>query len=340
MAPRVLPADSPASIAEAVRLLRDGQLVAFPTETVYGLGALALDPVHVARIFEAKGRPSSHPLIAHVADVKSARALAKGGTLGDVGEALAARFFPGPLTLVVEKAAHVPLALTGGGSSVALRVPAHPAALALLEALGAPLAAPSANRFQSLSPTEASHVVRSLGDAVALVLDGGPCEAGIESTVVDVRASVPLPRVLRLGALSLEALRSVAKGAVFEPTSAASRDEQRASPGLDPKHYAPRARLRVVARSEVAAVVAGLLDEGARVAVLLVHDVALPSHVVREQLDASAEGYAHGLFSALHRLDAAEGEGEGEVDVIVAEDVPTLEAFAAVRDRLTRASST
>jgi len=329
MAPRVLPADSPAAIAEAVRLLRAGELVAFPTETVYGLGALALDPVHIARIFEAKGRPASHPLIAHVASVSAARELAAGGALGVAGEALAARFSPGPLTLVVEKAAAVPAELTGGGPSVAVRVPSHPAALALLTALGAPLAAPSANRFQSLSPTTAEHVVVSLGDQVALVLDGGPCSAGIESTVVDVRG--PAPAVLRLGAVSLAALREVVPGVVLEQPVVAG-GVTRPSPGLDPKHYAPRARLALVPRVVLADVVGALRDDGARIGVLGAIG-PLPKSEANEQLPADAEGYARGLFAALHRLDAS------GVDVIVVEEVPADDTFAAIRDRLTRAAS-
>lgn len=329
--PTVLLADLPASIATAVRVLRDGGLVAFPTETVYGLGGLALDPVHIARIFAAKGRPTSHPLIAHTDGAEGARALAQGGTLGEQGERLAAAFWPGPLTLVVPRAAHVPSELTGGGPSVAIRVPAHPAALALLRALGEPLAAPSANRYQTLSPTLAEHVVRSLGDRVALVLDGGPCDAGIESTVVDVRGDVP--RVLRPGALSLAALRAVCPDVVLGHGSVVERDDPRASPGLDPKHYAPRARLVVVSHGDVTSAIRSEMNRGHRVGALVTKELSAALEIPCERLEASPEGYGHELFAALHRLD------ESGLDVVVVERVPDTEDWTAVRDRLTRASS-
>jgi L-threonylcarbamoyladenylate synthase len=330
MVPRVLPAKAPSSIAEAVALLREGELVAFPTETVYGLGGRALDPAHVARIFAAKGRPSTHPLIAHVPSADEARELCRGGSLGAAGVALAEAFWPGPLTLVVDRAAHVPRELTGGADSVALRVPRHPAALSLLRALGEPLAAPSANRFQSLSPTRAEHVVRSLGGEVRLVLDGGPCREGIESTVVDVRTDIP--RVLRQGALSLEMLRRVCPRTALAEPSAPSRDELRASPGLDPKHYAPRARLLLVERAALAESVRRAEDaEGRPVGVLVLGPFDAREGVKVERLPSDAEGYAHGLFAALHRLD-------DEVATIVVERVPDDVAFDAVRDRLARAS--
>ncbi|HSN34083.1 MAG TPA: L-threonylcarbamoyladenylate synthase, partial [Ideonella sp.] len=175
---RVLPADAPA-IAEAAALLRAGELVAFPTETVYGLGGRALDPAALARIFAAKGRPPTHPLIAHVTSPAEAAALSSAWDAR--AERLAERFWPGPLTLVVPRAPSVPAALSGGKPTVAVRAPAHPVAQALLAALGEPIAAPSANRYQTVSPTTAAHVVRSLGDAIPLVLDGGRCQAGLES---------------------------------------------------------------------------------------------------------------------------------------------------------------
>ena len=330
--PLVLSAELPASIEAAVRVLRDGGLVAFPTETVYGLGGRALDPVHIARIFEAKGRPSSHPLIAHTDGLPGARALAEGHTLGELGERLAAAFWPGPLTLVVARASHVPSALTGGGPSVAVRVPSHPAALALLRALGEPLAAPSANRFQALSPTRAEHVVRSLGDRVALVLDGGPCASGIESTVVDVRGEVPI--VLRQGALSMAALRAVCPSVrALDATAARLETEaSRASPGLDPKHYAPRARVVLVPPEDVAATVFRESAFG-RVGALVTGSASFPPEVLAERLELSPEGYAKELFAALHRLD------EAGVDTMVVARVPETEEWAAVHDRLSRASS-
>ena len=199
--PRVLTIDphapDPAIVAEATRVLLGGGLVAFPTETVYGLGACALDPAAVAKIFVAKSRPPGHPLIVHVLGQDDARQLTSGWT--ESAERLASAFWPGPLTLVVDRGPLVPPEVTGGGGSVAIRATSHPLARALIAAAG-PLAAPSANRYQSLSATTAAHVVKSLGDNVDLVLDGGASWAGIESTVIDARG--PTLRLLRHGAVS------------------------------------------------------------------------------------------------------------------------------------------
>ena len=324
--PRVLPALAPESIALAARLLRDGELVAFPTETVYGLGARALDPVHVARIFAAKGRPTTHPLIAHVDGPEMARGLV--ASWSPAAEALAAAFWPGPVTLVLERAEHVPPDVAGGGASIAVRVPSHPCALALIRALGEPIAAPSANRYQGLSPTLASHVVRSLGEAVALVLDGGPCEAGVESTVVDARG--PTATLLRPGAVSLDALAAV------WPVTVGPRlaTGERASPGLDAKHYAPRARLVLCAPGDLEASVAAQRARGlGPVGALVVEGAPAPAGAVVERLGADPAGDARGLFAALHRLDDA------GVGVVVAEAVPATTAWAAVADRLSRAAS-
>jgi L-threonylcarbamoyladenylate synthase len=186
-------ANDPAAISEAAALIRAGRLVAFPTETVYGLGANALDPHAAARIFEAKGRPPSNPLIVHVASVEAAPELA--ANWPEIADRLAERFWPGPLTLVVEKADRVPGIVTANGPTIGLRVPDHPVALALLEAATVPIAAPSANRSEEVSPTTAQHVVDSLGARVDLILDGGPTNVGIESTVLDVTQTPP--RLLR-----------------------------------------------------------------------------------------------------------------------------------------------
>ena len=185
----------PAVLRDAAAVLRSGGLVAFPTETVYGLGARALDEHAIARIYAAKGRPAHNPLIAHVVGVAQARALSR--RWPEAAERLVTAFWPGPLTVVVDRADHVPSALSGGGPSVAVREPSHAVARALIEALGEPVAAPSANRYQGVSPTLASHVVKELGDRVDLVLDAGPCDAGIESTVVDVRGEGSAPPATR-----------------------------------------------------------------------------------------------------------------------------------------------
>lgn len=324
--PRVLPAHEPESIALAALLLRQGELVAFPTETVYGLGARALDPVHVARIFAAKGRPTTHPLIAHVDGLAMARGLV--AAWSPAADALAAAFWPGPLTLVLERAAHVPADVAGGGGSIAVRVPSHPCALALIRALGEPIAAPSANPYQGLSPTLALHVARALGDKVALVLDGGPCDAGVESTVVDVRGQAAT--LLRHGALSHGALSAVWPVALGPQL--ASRE--RASPGLDAKHYAPRARLVLCEPGTLGAAVAAHVARapGASVGALVTTALA-PDGARVERLEPSPSGYARGLFAALHRLD-----DEG-VAVVFVETVPSADAWAAVSDRLTRAAA-
>lgn len=216
------------AIEEAAELLRNGRLVAFPTETVYGLGANALDPAAVQRIFEAKGRPLTSPLIVHVASIEIARELA--AHWPDEAEVLAQKFWPGPLTIVVSKKTSVPDIVTAGLPGVGLRMPAHPLALELLRATGLPLAAPSANRFTRLSPTRAEHVREGLGDAVDLILDGGPCTVGIESTVLSLVG--PTPRILRAGMISQPEIE-----AVIGQVEAGAGAE---SPGQHPKHYSPR----------------------------------------------------------------------------------------------------
>ncbi|MDQ1473037.1 MAG: L-threonylcarbamoyladenylate synthase [Bryobacterales bacterium] len=215
-------------IDEAADLLRNGRLVAFPTETVYGLGANALDPAAVQRIFEAKGRPLTSPLIVHVASIEMARQLAL--EWPDKAEALARKFWPGPLTIIVPKQAFIPDIVTAGLPSVGLRMPAHPVALELLRATGLPLAAPSANRFTQLSPTTAQHVREGLGSAVDLILDGGPCTVGIESTVLSLAGDTP--RILRSGIISQPEIE-----ALVGPVDTGAGAE---SPGQHPKHYSPR----------------------------------------------------------------------------------------------------
>jgi L-threonylcarbamoyladenylate synthase len=320
------------TISGAARVLSRGGLVAFPTETVYGLGARAFDEEAVARVFSAKGRPARHPLIAHVDGEARARELA--GSWPERASALARAFWPGPLTLVVERARHVPLAVVGGGDSIAVRVPAHPVARALIAALGEPIAAPSANRYQGLSPTTAAHVVKQLGDAVDLVLDGGPCEAGIESTVVDVRGERPL--ALRPGALGIAALRAVLPDLQVR-IEEVSVEDARASPGMSRRHYAPRARLLVVRSWEAARRRAdGLAADGACVA-LVVHEARttfVPGRrVLLRTLPHDPARYAHALYGTLHDLD------DERVDVIVVQEVPGDEAWWAVADRLRRGAA-
>jgi L-threonylcarbamoyladenylate synthase len=319
-------------LAEAARVLQSGGLVAFPTETVYGLGARALDERALARIFEAKGRPTHHPLIAHVEDEARARSLA--ASWPEAASRLARAFWPGPLTVVVDRAPDVPAAVAGGGPSIAIRAPAHPVALALLGALGEPVAAPSANRYQGLSPTTAAHVVKQMGDVVDLVLDAGPCDAGIESTVVDVRSDPP--RVLRPGAVDLPALRRVLPG-IEAQTDSIRGAAPRVSPGMDGRHYAPRARL-ILADTWVEAqrIAYGLAGTGAR-AGLVTYEKRTTS--VREErvlvrtLPRDPAQYARLLYRTLHDLDDA------GVDAIVVQGVPNDDAWWAVSDRLKRGST-
>ena len=307
----------PEAIADAARLLRAGELVGVPTETVYGLAGRALDPASIARIFAVKGRPPGHPLIAHVLDLDGARAVASDV---EAARALAAAFWPGPLTFVLPRGA-APAELSGGLPTVAVRAPAHPIMRALIRELGEPIAAPSANRFQQLSPTTAAHVVQALGDAIPLVLDGGPCARGIESTVVDLCGP---PAILRPGPISLEALRAIVPE-IASATGSVARDAPRASPGLDPRHYAPRAAAKIFSGDPPARPGDGVLFCGALRSLAGVETIALTDE---------PEAYAAGLYAALHALD---DRGCARIWI---EDVPRSPMWDAVRDRITRATST
>ena len=313
-------------------MLRARGLVAIPTETVYGLAALALDAEAGARIYDANGRPRHHPLIAHVLDEEQARRLA--ASWPDRATTLSRRFWPGPLTLVVDRAADVAAAVAGGAASIAVRAPSHPVARAVIEAVGQPLAAPSANRYQGLSPTTAAHVVKELGDIVDLVLDAGPCDAGIESTVVDARSDPP--RVLRPGAIEIGALRSVLPG-IEAQTDSLRGAAPRVSPGMEARHYAPRARL-VLADTWVEAqrIAYGLAGAGALVGLITYEKRTSSVREVRvlvRTLSRDPAQYARELYGTLHDLDDA------GVDTIVVQGVPQDEAWWAVDDRLRRGST-
>ena len=319
---------NPASVARAADLLRSGSVVALPTETVYGLAARADDSAAVRRIFEAKGRPSTNPLIVHVADVSAARDLV--ADFPPAAERLAAAFWPGPLTLVMKRRSGVVTdEVVAGGDTVAVRVPASLAARALLEATRLPLAAPSANRSMSISPTTAEHVVKSLDGRIPLVIDGGPCVRGIESTIVDVTRTPAV--LLRPGAVSLDELRAIVD--VADPkTIVVSSDERAPAPGTAARHYAPRATAILAAPSV-------FLDElerkralGLSVGVLSFmpeHSRGIPVEILPNDPDA----YAADLYAALHRLDDA-----GCQEILIAEP-PETTAWLAVRDRLRRAAA-
>lgn len=322
----------PEIIALAASVLERGGLVAFPTETVYGLGARGLHADEVARIFAAKGRPPEHPLILHVDGEAMARRAA--ARFDDRAARLAFAFWPGPLTLVVPRADAVPRVVSGGLDTVGLRAPDHPVALALIRAVGEPLAAPSANAHTHVSPTTAAHVVRSLGDRVDLVLDAGPCAHGIESTVLELGDP---PRVLRPGAISLARLHEIERSVVYEPLHVED-DAARASPGMAAKHYAPRAVVVLAERggAGVASAVSAALRHGARVGAIVTTDdardaAAAPCHPLLVLPD-DTEGYARDLFAALHAME------EAGVDVIVIERPPATPEWWAVADRLARAA--
>jgi L-threonylcarbamoyladenylate synthase len=301
-------------VLHAAELLRSGRLVAFPTETVYGLGANALDPAAVLRIFEAKGRPRTSPLIVHVDSVEMARSCVV-SAWPETAERLAERWWPGPLTLVLPKRSGVPDEVTADLPTVGVRVPAEPLALELIREAGIPVAAPSANRFTQLSPTTAQHVREGLGDRVDAILDGGPCVIGIESTVLSLSAARPV--LLRPGLISRTALEEVI-GPV-ELKSEISDGESHPSPGLHHKHYSPRTPLRIGS---------GGVDERTAWVYRTQPQKTAGRQVI---MPDDAAGYAHVLYQTLHTLDAENW------DCIAVEDVPETPEWAGVRDRLRRA---
>lgn len=306
-------------------MLRAGGLVALPTETVYGLGANAEDPAAVARIFQVKGRPPSHPLIVHIGGAEQLDDWVQG--VPAAARLLAERFWPGPLTLVLRRGRRVPLEATGGLETVAVRVPDHPVALALLSAFGGGVTAPSANRFGAVSPTTADHVRAELGEAVDFVLDGGPCEVGVESTIVDVTGEVP--SILRPGGVTREDL----EGALGHPLAVPSTSRVRV-PGQHPSHYAPRARVVLVEPEKVVAEAELAQEQGHQVGVLLplaVTHVPVKAHAV-VTVPASTAAYARGLYGFLRELDRR------GCDLIVA-SLPAEEGLGlAIANRLRRAA--
>ena len=310
-------------VDRAAKLLADGELVAFPTETVYGLGADASRGDAVRKIFAAKGRPSAHPLIVHLAPGASLDGWA--AEIPDAARALVAAAWPGPLTIVVAKGPRVDAATTGGGTTVGLRVPAHPLAQALLRAFGGGVAAPSANRFGAVSPTTAAHVVGDLGDDVAYVLDGGPCAVGVESTIVDFTRGQPA--LLRPGGMPRAMIE-----AIVGPLAAAG-DDAPAAPGTLASHYAPRAEVIAVAAVDVPATLAAIRDR--RVVILAPRGAfaawgSLPARAV--PLPDDLDELAAVLYGTLRDLDAA------GVDVVIAALPPAVGLGEAVGDRLRRAA--
>jgi len=313
-------------IARAAELLRAGELVAFPTETVYGLGADAGNPEAIAKIFAAKGRPADHPLIVHLPD--AAHLVRWAVEIPEAAYRLAAAFWPGPLTLILKRHPSVPDAITGGQDTVGLRIPNHPLALQLLREFNGGVAAPSANRFGHVSPTTAAHVRDELGTAVSLVLDGGPCAVGIESTILDL--SFVTPRILRPGMLDANAIGDVL-GRV--PEVGGTRAGPRVSGSLE-AHYAPKTPLRLVAARDIATHAQQALDGGLRVAVLA-RQSAPPSRpgLVWQTASADSGQFAHDLYARLRDFDAL------ACDLILVAAPPPGEAWRAITDRLVRAAA-
>lgn len=323
-ATRIRPVD-PDSIKEAGKLLKSGQLVVFPTETVYGLGANALDAAAVQRIFDAKGRPADNPIIVHVASVEAAKKLVK--EWPPLADRFARAYWPGPLTLVLPRAPNVPDAVTAGLDSVAIRVPAHPVAQQVLRAAGVPIAAPSANTSGRPSPTMAQHAESDLGDKVQLYLDGGPATVGLESTVVSLLGADPV--ILRLGAIPQEALFKMVK-----TWGKAEAGGATISPGTNHPHYAPRAKVRIVPANQLASAwrqkggdptYAFIVSAETAAAGMAGRNVAVPGG--RDD----AELWAHELFALLRKFD--------HKGTIVVEPIPEKGLGAAVMERLRKAAA-
>jgi L-threonylcarbamoyladenylate synthase len=312
-------------IENAVAVLRAGGLVAFPTETVYGLGADASNPEAVRKIFAAKGRPHDHPLIVHVADAVQLANWAR--DIPPQAGKLARKFWPGPLTLILRRAPKVSDLVTGGQDTVALRVPSHPVAQALLRAFGGGIAAPSANRFGRVSATTAAHVRSEFGDTVDCVLDGGAADVGIESTIVDL--SGERPTLLRPGWITAQQLQE----ALGQPLAAPGAQSPRA-PGTLAKHYAPQTPLMMMEADLMLELAASLTRQGKRVAVLArtALQPLLPG-LVWIAAPVEATGYAHDLYDNLRKLDAA------GCDTILVEEPPQTPDWAAIKDRLMRAAA-
>jgi len=309
----------------AVQALRDGELVAFPTETVYGLGAHAGHPAALRRVFELKQRPASHPLIVHI---DSPRFLTRWAREVPVAAAmLAERFWPGPLTLVLPRAETVHPLITGGQDTVAVRIPAHPMAQQLLTAFGGGIAAPSANRYGRISPTRAEHVRDEFGNSIRVILDGGECKLGLESTIVACLDGAV--RLLRPGAVTLSQLQRVVGEVLVDATSTAPR-----VPGNQRSHYAPATPLSIVAADNLENEVASMGDSGLRVAVLAMRP-PLGTYPLLTWINAGqrSEAYAHALYANLRTLDKA------NCARILVQEVPADERWDAVRDRLQRAAA-
>jgi L-threonylcarbamoyladenylate synthase len=327
----------PQSIAEAAEVIRTGGLVAFPTETVYGLGANAMDARAVEKIFSAKGRPTTDPLIVHISNLSQIERVVS--SFSSAARTLADAFWPGPLTLVLPKQPDVPNLVTSSLKSVAVRIPNHPVALALIEAAGVPIAAPSANRFGHTSPTTASHVFQDLADRIDIILDGGSTLIGVESTIVDL--STNPARILRPGGVTREMLETLI-GPVTVFKQIKKPGQKLISPGLLEKHYAPRAEMILFkgpdAGQRLSDFLAKQKDTGKNIgalATLETADTIEQNGVLVYRLGSSTDlaSIARHIYAGLRWLD------DQKVDLIVCQDFGELELGLAIQDRLTRAAT-
>lgn len=309
-------------IADAVAALRRGEVIGLPTETVYGLAGDAHNDDAVRRIFATKGRPADHPLIVHLGDSTQIGDWAS--AVPDAASKLASAFWPGPMTLILKKAMRVSPLVTGGQDSIGLRIPRHPLALRVLRSFGSALAAPSANRFGHVSPTTAQHVRDEFGDAVPIVLDGGPCSIGIESTIIDLTGTTP--RILRPGQISRDAI-----AAVIGPIEEGLRASSPRVSGALASHYAPRTPTESLLRTKLAARWRQCQDDGETALILSIG--ALPAGTCGLALAEAPDDYARHLYAALRNLD------EEGADRILVERPPDSAAWRAISDRLQRASS-
>ncbi|MBI4192800.1 MAG: threonylcarbamoyl-AMP synthase [Betaproteobacteria bacterium] len=316
---------SDSDIDKAVAILKRGGLVAFPTETVYGLGADAANPDAIGKLYAAKGRPADHPVIVHLAEVAQLPQWVREVT--PAAQKLAQKFWPGPLTLILKRAPGVSDAVTGGQDTVGLRIPSHPVAHALLEKFGGGIAAPSANRFGRVSATTAQHVMQEFGDSVDLVLDGGQSEVGIESTIVDATGARPV--LLRPGHVSAREIEQTAGVPLAAPHGGSPR-----APGTLAAHYAPATPLMIMEGDLLLELAASLPRQGKRVAVLARSALQpLLSGLTWIAAPHDTNAYAHDLYANLRALDAA------GCDAILVEKLPQQPEWAAVNDRLDRAAA-
>jgi L-threonylcarbamoyladenylate synthase len=310
------------AIRHAAALIRRGGIVAFPTETVYGLGADAFNPLAVARIFEVKGRPSFDPLIIHVAHPEDLEKLVK--EIPSPAKQLIARVWPGPLTVVLNKKEEVPDLVTAGLPTVAVRMPRHPMTLDLIDQAGCPIVGPSANLFGYLSPTAAEHVRSQLGDQIDFILDGGPCEVGVESTIVSFHESVP--RLLRPGGIPLEEIESIIGKVEVSPVE----KEKPLAPGMLPRHYAPKTPVIIDQRDKTLST-----HRDKKIGLLAFQEPANSSsfqHIEVLSKKGDMKEAAANLFAAIRRLDAL------NLDMIIAEPIPEVGLGRAIMDRLRRAT--